>query len=103
MTRQSSDKGAGPDRQESERKKERPLKMTYKEQQEFAQIDAQIAQVEEELQKTTQQMNEMGSNFGKLTELVLVQKELEQKLEDFMERWTYLNELAEKIALAQNR
>jgi len=83
---------------EPAKKKERPLKMTFKEQQDFAQIDAQIAQVEEELQKNNQQMNEMGSNFGKLTELVAIQQVLEKKLEDMLDRWTYLNELAEKIA-----
>jgi len=83
---------------ELERKKERPLKMTYKEQQEYVQIDAQIAQAEEELKKTTQAMNEAGSDFGKLNELVKVQQTLEQKLDDLLERWTYLTELAERIA-----
>ncbi len=81
-----------------ERRKERPLKMTFKEQQDFEQIDAQIAQVEEEIQKNNQLMNDMGSDFGKLTELVKIQKTLEEKLDDMMDRWTYLNELAEKIA-----
>ncbi|MDP4159323.1 MAG: ABC-F family ATP-binding cassette domain-containing protein [Bacillota bacterium] len=83
---------------ESERKKERPLKMTFKEQQDFAQIDDQIAQVEQELRKNTEHMNEVGSDFGKLTELAAVQQALEQKLDEMLERWTYLNELAEKIA-----
>jgi len=84
--------------EEPEKKKERPLKMTFKEQQDFAQIDAQIAQVEEELQNNNQQMNEMGSDFGKLTELVAIQQVLEKQLDDLLERWTYLTELAEKIA-----
>lgn len=83
---------------EPERKKERPLKMTYKEQQEYAQIDAQIAQAEEELEKNNQEMNDAGSDFGKLNELVKLQQTLEQKLDDLLERWTYLTELAEKIA-----
>ncbi|MDA8221525.1 ABC-F family ATP-binding cassette domain-containing protein [Desulfosporosinus sp.] len=85
------------DKAGSEKKKERPLKMSYKEQQEYAQIDAQIAQAEEELQKINQDMNDSGSDFGKLTELVKLQKTLEQKLDDLLERWTYLTELAEKI------
>ena len=84
--------------EEPERKKERPLKMTFKEQQDYAQIDAQIAQVEEELQKNNHHMNDMGSDFGKLTELVGIQQVLEKNLDDLLERWTYLNELAEKIA-----
>lgn len=81
-----------------ERKKERPLKMTFKEQQDYEQIEAQIAQAEEELQKNNQLMNDMGSDFGKLTELVEIQKALEGKLDDMLDRWTHLNELAEKIA-----
>src|SRR5680860_403083 len=81
-----------------ERRKERPLKMTFKEQQDYEQIDAQIAQVEEELQKNNQLMNDMGSDFGKLTELVEIQKALEGKLDEMLDRWTHLNELAEKIA-----
>ena len=88
---------AGVETIEPERKKERPLKMTFKEQQEFTQIDDQIANVEEELQKNNEHMNDVGSDFGKLTELLAGQQALEQKLEDLMERWTYLNELAEKI------
>ena len=82
----------------AERKKERPLKMTFKEQQDYEQIEAQIAQAEEELQKNNQLMNDMGSDFGKLTELVEIQKALEKKLDDMLDRWTHLNELAEKIA-----
>lgn len=81
-----------------ERKKERPLKMTFKEQQDFERIDAQIAKAEEELQKNNQLMNDMGSDFGKLTELVEIQKALEKKLDEMLDRWTVLNELAEKIA-----
>ncbi|SDG21559.1 ABC-F family ATP-binding cassette domain-containing protein [Desulfosporosinus hippei] len=81
-----------------ERKKDRPLKMTYKEQQEYAQIDEQIAEVEGLLKKNSQEMNEAGSDFGKLTELAALQQTLEQKLDDLLERWTYLTELAERIA-----
>lgn len=84
--------------EEPERKKKRPLKMTYKEQQEYAQIDEQIALAEEELQKNSQAMNEAGSDFGKLTELAALQQTLEEKLDELLERWTYLTELAERIA-----
>lgn len=78
--------------------KERPLKMTFKEQHEFEQIDDLIAQKEEELAKVNGEMNAAGSDYGKLNELVSQQQALEQKLEVLMERWTFLNELAEHIA-----
>ncbi|MDR3541773.1 MAG: ABC-F family ATP-binding cassette domain-containing protein [Desulfosporosinus sp.] len=83
---------------EPEKKKERPLKMTFKEQQDYEQIEAQIAQAEEELEKNNRHMNDMGSDFEKLTELVGIQQGLEKNLDDLLERWTYLNELAERIA-----
>lgn len=78
--------------------KERPLKMSFKEQREYERIEDQIAEVEEELKKVAQEMNEAGSNYGKLAELTKVQEGLEEKLNEYLERWTYLNELAEKIA-----
>ncbi|KLU66090.1 putative ABC transporter ATP-binding protein [Desulfosporosinus acididurans] len=90
--------GGREESQTGEGRKERPLKMTFKEQQEFAQIDDRIAQVEEELQLNLQKMNEAGSDFGTLNELARTQQELEIKLDELIERWTYLNELAEKIA-----
>ncbi|HVJ48806.1 ABC-F family ATP-binding cassette domain-containing protein [Desulfitobacterium sp.] len=87
-----------PEDSKQRQQKERPLKMTFKEQREFEQIDNLIAQKEEELAKVNQEMNTAGSDYGKLNELVNQQHAVEQKLEEFMERWAFLNELAEKIA-----
>jgi ATP-binding cassette subfamily F protein uup len=78
--------------------KERPLKMSYKEQREYEQIEEIITQCESELQKVSQEMNEVGSEYGKLNELLKTQEMLEKRLEEYFERWTYLNELAERIA-----
>ena len=77
--------------------------MTFKEQREFEQIDDQIAEAEERLKVNLQMMNEVGSDFGKLNELDKVRQELEQTLEELLERWTYLNELAEKIAQSKGQ
>lgn len=74
------------------------LKMTYKEQREFEQIDDVIAEKEAELAKINQEINEAGSDYGKLNELASQQHMLEQALEELMNRWAYLNELVEKIA-----
>lgn len=78
-------------------KPERPRKFTFKEQREYEQIDDVIAGVEQELQQVADRINAAGSNFELLQELVSVQKGLEQQLDELMERWTYLNELAEEI------
>ncbi|CAA7602201.1 Putative ABC transporter [Acididesulfobacillus acetoxydans] len=90
-------KKAELEEEKPERRKERPLKMSYKEQREYEQIEDQIAQTEEELKEIQHEMNEQGSNFSRLQELTIKQQAAEQKLDEMLERWTYLNELAEKI------
>lgn len=81
----------------------KPLKFTFKEQREFEQIDDVIAQVEDELAVINQQINEAGANFVLLQELTQTQQQLQVRLEELIERWTYLNELAEAIASSKQR
>lgn len=78
-------------------KKEKPLKFSYKEQKEFDEIDGVISGVEEELQLVGDKINNAGSDFVLLQELVEKQRELEDRLEKLMDRWMYLNELSEEI------
>lgn len=80
-----------------EPKKERPRKFTFKEQREYEQIDDVIAGVEAELQQVNAGIGTAGCNFELLQELTEVQKRLEAQLDELLERWTYLNELAEEI------
>ena len=84
-----------------ERPKERARKFTFKEQKEYAEIDAIIAKVENESKVVRERMNATGSDFSLLQELTGVEQQLETKLEELLERWTYLNELAEEIEAAQ--
>lgn len=93
--------GADKARVVAGQEKNRPLKFTFKEQREYEQIDDVIANVEKELREVKAKINEAGSNYVLLQELVSVQQGLEAQLDDLLERWTYLNELAEEIA--QNR
>lgn len=81
-------------------KKERPRKFSFNEQREYQQIDDVIAGVEQELRDVDIKIEDAGSNYELLQELVAVKQELEDKLEELIERWTYLNELAEDF---QNR
>lgn len=73
------------------------LKFTFKEQREFEGIDEQIELAEQHLVDISSQMEAAFADSGKLQELVEQQKQGEAELERLMERWTYLNELAEKI------
>jgi len=78
--------------------RERPLKMSYKDQKDFEQIDGWIAETEESLKTVASRMEAAGSDSALLQELMEEQRKLEEKLDGLLERWTELNELAEKIA-----
>jgi ABC transport system ATP-binding/permease protein len=73
------------------------LKFSYKEQREYEEIDGRIAQTESSLKDITRQMEEAGSDYAKLQAMYAEQQALEVRLNQLMERWTYLNELAEEI------
>jgi ATPase components of ABC transporters with duplicated ATPase domains len=80
-----------------ERKKDKPLKLSFKEQREYEQIESLIAETEKNLQEINDKINLAGGDYTLLQELVKVQQELEGKLEEQIDRWTYLSELAEEI------
>lgn len=75
------------------------LKFTFKEQKEFETIDDDIAKLEEKLKKLDEEIMKNATNSGKLNELTVEKEEAEVLLEEKMERWVYLNDLAEKIGL----
>jgi ATP-binding cassette subfamily F protein uup len=80
-------------------RKDRPvLKMSYKDQKDFEQIDGWIAETEEALAAVASRMEEAASDSGRLQQLMEEQTALEAKLDALLERWTELNELAEQIA-----
>ena len=81
-------------------KKNRPqkLKFSYKEQREYETIDADIAALEEKLESIERQIEANATNSVKLRELMEEQGRTNAMLEEKMERWVYLNDLAEKIA-----
>lgn len=81
-------------------KQNRPtkLKFSYMEQKEFETIDKDIAKLEEKLEKLDADMMANATNSAKLSELTLEKEFAEKQLEEKMERWVYLNDLAERIA-----
>jgi ATP-binding cassette subfamily F protein uup len=95
---QSNDKKSSGDNKETvERSKERALKFTYKEQKEYEQIDAVIADLEEKLQEVESKIGTTSADYVLLQQLMTEKEELEKQLEEQMERWMYLNDLAERI------
>jgi ATP-binding cassette subfamily F protein uup len=81
--------------------KEAKLKFTYNEQKEYAEIDAVIAALETSIEKIDLQIGESTSNYSKLSELMSKKEEIEKELEEKMDRWVYLNDLAEQIENAK--
>lgn len=73
------------------------LKFSFKEQREYEQIDTMIEAAEQKIADITSQMEEAFADAPRLQELMQQQTEAEKELEHLMERWTYLNELAEQI------
>ncbi len=73
------------------------LKFSFQEKREFESIDDDIAKLEEKIEKLDHEMMENATNSAKLSELLKEKNELENALDEKMERWVYLNDLAEKI------
>lgn len=73
------------------------LKFSYKEQKEFETIDDDIAQLEDGIAALEAEILANVTNPGKLNELMKEKEKAEHALEEKMNRWVYLNDLAEKI------
>lgn len=76
--------------------KEKKKKMTYKEQKEWEEIEDKIASLEEQIEQISLELAQVGSDFEKAHELNKKETSLNQELEESIERWSYLSELAAK-------
>lgn len=77
---------------------ERKLKFSYKEQKEYETIEDDIAALEQKIEELDAQTLKFSSDFVKLNEITKEKEQTEQLLEEKMERWEYLEDLAAKIA-----
>ncbi len=78
--------------------RQKKLKFTFKEQREYDTIEADIAALEDRVSALEGEMTACGSDYVKLQELTQAQEEAKAALEEKMERWLYLTDLAERIA-----
>lgn len=78
-------------------KGEQKLKFTWQEKKDFETIDAEIAALEDKIASLEEQTLKCASDFVKLNEITKEKEETEALLEQKMDRWMYLTELAEKI------
>ena len=78
--------------------RQKKLKFTFKEQHEFDTIEDDIAALEGKIAQVEEAMSAAGSDYVKLQELTEQQTALTAQLEEKMDRWVYLTDLAERIA-----
>lgn len=78
--------------------RQKKLKFSYKEQKEFDTIEDDIADLEQKIAALDTQMAACGSDYVKLQDLTSEQDAAKAALDEKMERWMYLTDLAEKIA-----
>jgi ATP-binding cassette subfamily F protein uup len=77
-------------------------KFTYQEQKEYDTIDEVIADLEKRITETEDAITKAATEYSKLNEMMKQKEELEKTLEEKMDRWVYLNDLAEQIEAAKN-
>lgn len=75
----------------------RKQKLTYKEQRDWETIEGDIDALESELADLETEMGKVSSNYTRLNELMEEKALKEEKLEEKMNRWMYLNERMEEI------
>lgn len=97
------EKGKEKPKQEWKQRNTEKLRFSYQEKKEYETIDEEIARLEEKITKLEQEMEQSATSYGKLSELTKEKEEAEVLLEERMERWVYLNDLAEKIVASGGR
>lgn len=84
-------------KQGADQKTEKKLKFTYKEQLEYQNIEEEISKLEERLEIIETDISANTNDFVKLQKLYEEKESLTSQLSEKMDRWMYLEELAEKI------
>ena len=79
------------------------LRFSFQEQKDWEVIESEIETLEHSIAALDEQMEKAASDFIKLKELMEEKECQEKTLEEKMERWMYLNDLAEKIAKENDR
>ena len=72
-------------------------RFTFREQRDFDTIEDTIAGLEDELARLDKELEVNSSDYAKVTALMQAQQETQQKLEEAMDRWMFLQEKWERI------
>ena len=102
MGKAGSDAGAGTEKEKFRKNHEQKLKFTYQEQKDYETIESEIVALEEKIDLLEKEMGTVSTDFVKLNQIVTDKEAAEKLLEEKMDRWMYLEEMAAKIAEQQH-
>lgn len=74
------------------------LKFTYQEQRDYETIESDMDALEEKIEVLESEMAVASTDFVKLNQIMTQKEAAESMLEEMIDRWMYLEELAERIA-----
>ena len=74
------------------------MKFTYQEQRDYETIESDMDALEEKIEVLESEMAVASTDFVKLNQIMTQKEAAESMLEEMIDRWMYLEELAERIA-----
>lgn len=74
------------------------IKFTYQEQKDYETIEGDIATLEDKIKKLESEMATASTDFVKLNQIMAEKEAVENLLNEKMDRWMYLEDLADRIA-----
>ena len=96
QTEQDAQTGDRKNWKDGQQREKKP-KFSYKEQREWETIEEDIASLEAAVAGLEEEILKAASDYSRLNTLMQEKEEKESQLEEKMERWMYLNDLAEQI------
>lgn len=87
----------GTDSKAAWKMREKKLKFSFQEQKDYESIEGELEDIGEKLDRLEAEIPKAATDFMKLNQLSQEKEELEKLQEEKLERWMYLEELAEKI------
>lgn len=90
-------------KKEGKQRSETGIRMSTKEKQEFDHMEEAIADVQKEIDQIDTEMNIQHEDFKRMITLSEKRNRLEQRLEELMARWVYLEEKKEAIEQAKSK
>ena len=94
---QGASKVSAKEEKSTPEKKDRPKKLSYKEQKEWEAIEAKIAELEQQNAQLKADIVQGASDFERVQDLYIKQQKIEAELEKTIDRWAELSLLIEEI------